>query len=73
MIDPQMRATKPRAEEAPEAKLAHWKLNKDTPELDWLRMFSSVFSLWIFAIRFHSSNFCLSVLPLQDSPKPDKE
>ena len=44
MIDPHMRATTPRAE-APEAKLAKWKLNKDTPELDWLMMFSSVFSL----------------------------
>ena len=72
MIDLEMRATNPRAE-APEAKMAHWKLNMNSPELDWLMVFSSVFSLWIFASHFHLSNFSLSVLPLQESPMPDME
>ena len=33
IIDPQMRAATPKAE-APETKLAHWKLNIETPEFD---------------------------------------
>ena len=72
MIDPQMSAMTPSAE-APEAKLAHWKLTSDTPELDWLIVFSSVSCLWILASLLHSSSFSFSDLLLQDSPGRDKE
>ena len=69
MINPQMRAMTPMAE-APEAKLAHWKLTSETPELI---VFSSVSCLCIFESLLHSSSLSLSDLLLQDSPGRDKE
>ena len=71
MIERHISVTTPRAE-APDDKLAHWKLSRYTSELDWLMEFSFVWSKYNFAIFLNSSSFSLSVLPLQANPGPGK-